>query len=56
MKYQSKNYLYNYNIKLIEENNQLEKKKTTTTTSKHVFCFICSKKPLFINSIKNVIF
>ena len=26
MKYQSKNYLYNYNIKLIEEKNQLEKK------------------------------
>ena len=52
MKYQSKNYLYNYNIKLIEENNQLEKKKTTTTTSKHVFCFICSKKLFLLIQLK----
>ena len=34
------NYLYIYNIKLIEENTLLIKK----ITFKHVFCFNCSKK------------
>ena len=38
-----KNYLYIYNIKLIEENTLIEKK----TTSKHVFCFTCFKKHFY---------
>ena len=39
MKYQSKNYLYNYNIKLIEENNQLEKKKNNNNNFQTCFLF-----------------
>ena len=40
MNYAYENYLYIYNIKLIEENTLLIKKKTF----KHVFCFIYFKK------------
>ena len=39
MNYIYKNYLYIYNIKLIEENTLLIKK-----SFKQVFCFTCSKK------------
>ena len=40
MNYAYENYLYIYNIKLIEENTLLIKKKTF----KHVFCFFYFKK------------
>ena len=43
MTYVYENYLYIYNIKLMEENILLIKKKTF----KHVFCFIYSKKPFY---------
>ena len=45
------NYLYIYNIKLMEENTLLIKK----ITFKHVLCFIYYKN-FFINSIKHVFF
>ena len=49
MNYAYKNYLYIYNIKLIEENTLLVKK----TIFKHIFCFICSKK-LFLLTQLNI--
>ena len=51
MNYAYKNYLYIYNIKLIEENTLLVKK----TIFKHIFCFICSKK-LFLLTQLNIFF
>ena len=49
MNYAYENYLYIYNIKLMEKNILLIK----IITFKHVFCFIYSKKKI-INSIKHV--
>ena len=51
MNYTYENYLYIYNIKLMEENTLLIKK----ITFKHVLCFIYYKN-FFINSIKHVFF
>ena len=45
MKCEYKNYLYIYNIKLIEENILLIEKKNY---SKHVFCFTRLKKKIYL--------
>ena len=50
MKCEYKNYLYIYNIKLIEENTLLIEKKTIF---KHIFILLVLKN-FFINSTKQV--
>ena len=51
MNYAYENYLYIYNIKLMEENTLLIKK----ITFKHVFCFIYCKKN-FLLTQPNIFF